>query len=457
MRTFWTWGWICCLAIGGADWQTATSADADHVVIISVDGLPAYLLSDPNASLPTIRGLAKSGAYAEGMIASNPSVTWPNHTSLVTGVRPAKHGVLFNGVLERGGPGLPVRVNPRTDRRELVHAPTLDEVLLKAGKTTVSINWPCTRNSGTLAVDFPDSPDTLNYTTPEFLQELHDAGILSAEQRDGFNKLMGPARDEVWTRAACHAIRTRKPPLLLLHLLNLDSSHHKYGPLTLGGYSAVAIADRWVQEVVQALTDAGIRERTTIFVVSDHGFIAIPKTIQPNVVLRQAGLLTVEGNNVTAAKVHAYPEGGIAMVYLTVPETRAADRDRVIELFKNHEGIADIVLPSDFAKYGLPHPDDYQQMADLILSAKDGYAFNATATGDSAVVESTGTLGTHGFLSTNPKMNAFFVASGAGIRPGSSLGVIENIDVAPTAAKLLGMTLPEVDGRVLTEILSPSR
>lgn len=450
--------WFCCVVFGFSLClpQSARAAEplAEHVILISVDGLPAYLFDDPNASMPTLRKLAARGAVAEGMTVSNPSVTWPNHTTLVTGVRPEKHGVLFNGVLEKGGPGLPIRVNPRTDKSALVHAPTLYEALHALGRPTVSINWPCTRNSGILAVDFPDSPETLDFTTPEFLDEMEAAGLFTANQRANFSKLMGPARDEIWTNAACHAIRTRKPPLLLLHLLNLDSSHHRYGPQTLAGYSAVAAADRWLQEVVNAVAEAGIQDKTTILVVADHGFIAIPKTIQPNVALRKAGLLTVEGNNVTAARAQIYPEGGIAMLYLTVPESKDADRERVIELFREQEGIAAIVTPDQFAKYGLPSPDEYEQMADLILAAKDGYGFSGTATGEDVVVTSTGTIGTHGFLSTNPKMNAMFVAVGAGIRPGAKLGLIENIDVTPTMARLLGVNFPGADGRVLTEILT---
>src|SRR5262245_52515947 len=71
-----------------------------HVIVVCIDGLAAYLLDDPKVPLPTIRRLAREGCVAEGgMEVCNPSVTWPNHTTLVSGVRPAKHGVLANGVL----------------------------------------------------------------------------------------------------------------------------------------------------------------------------------------------------------------------------------------------------------------------------------------------------------------------------------------------------------------------
>src|SRR5687768_12909992 len=72
-----------------------------HVILITIDGLAAYYLTDAKAPIPTLRRLAAEGAVAEGMRVSNPAITWPNHTTLITGVQPAKHSVLFNGVLTR--------------------------------------------------------------------------------------------------------------------------------------------------------------------------------------------------------------------------------------------------------------------------------------------------------------------------------------------------------------------
>ena len=430
----------------------AASPEDQHVLVICIDGLPAYLLEDPSAPLANVRGLAKAGTVAEGMSVSNPSVTWPNHTSMVTGATPRKHGVLFNGVLERGSVGLPVRVDAKRDKSDLVRIPTVYDVLHKAGLSTVGINWPCTRNSGTLDVDVPDSPDMFQHSTPSFLARMKEAGLLDDATRDGFSKLGPSARDELWTRAACHAIRTVKPRFTLLHLLNCDALHHRHGPQTWAGYAAVGYADSCVGEVLRAVADAGLTDKTTVFIVADHGFMSIPKTIQPNVLLRQAGLLTVENDKIATARAQVIPEGGIGMVYLTVPETAAEDRRKVIELFREQEGIERILEPKDYAEYGLPQPDEYRQMADLILVGKDGYGFNDKGAGEDRIIESVTTLGTHGFLSTHSKMNAIFVASGAGVRSGGKLGVIRNIDLAPTVAKLFGVSLPAAEGRVLSEL-----
>jgi len=428
-----------------------------HAVVICIDGLPAYLFDDPTVSMPTIRRLAANGVRAKGMVVSNPSVTWPNHTSLTTGVRPEKHGVLFNGVLERPGIGLPVKVNPRKDKSDLIHATTIYDALHAVGLTTSAINWPCTRNATSLVDNFPDVPEAFDHTTPQLIEEMKQAGLLTAKDIEGFNKLSGPARDRIWTDAVCHSIRTRKPNLVLFHALNLDGTHHKYGPRTSAGHTAVAFADTLVRDVVQAIDAAGIREQTTIFIVSDHGFMAIPKTLQPNVVLRQAGLLTLEGTQISTARAHVIPEGGIGMLYLTVPDHIEEEKQKVIELFQNREGIAAVLTPEDFQKYGLPQPREYPQMADLILVAKDGYGIGATAVGEDFVVKSDVTLGTHGFLSTNPLMNATCIVSGAQIHQGVTIDVVENIDVTPTIAHLLGIEFKTADGKVLTQVLRDAK
>src|SRR5262245_26727028 len=143
---------LLCLLVGIVESALGQEPDSDrHVVIISVDGFAAYLLDDPKAPIPNIRQLARDGAVvAGGMKVSNPSVTWPNHTSLVTGVRPDKHGVLVNGIFVRRGAGIPVTIDPRKDKQDLVRVPTLFDAAKAAGLTTAEINWPCTRGAATL-------------------------------------------------------------------------------------------------------------------------------------------------------------------------------------------------------------------------------------------------------------------------------------------------------------------
>ena len=118
------------------------------MVLITIDGFPAEMFSNPKTHIPRIRQLAAQGVAAAGMRVSTPSVTWPNHTTLVTGVHPAKHSVFYNGVLTRRGADVPVSVDPRRDKTELVAVPTVYDLLHDAGLRTAAINWPCTRGGG---------------------------------------------------------------------------------------------------------------------------------------------------------------------------------------------------------------------------------------------------------------------------------------------------------------------
>ena len=436
----------------------AAASTNHHVILITIDGLAAYYLSDAKAPIPTLRKLAAEGATAEGMRVANPAITWPNHTTLVTGMQPAKHSVLFNGVLLRPGAGLAVRVDGAKDKSELVAVPTLYDHLHRAGYRTADINWPCTRGATTLDDSFPDVPDQIAHMTPRLRDELIAARWLVGTNDVAFKEQSAPVKDQIWTAAAAHVIRERRPNFMLIHMLITDSTQHKYGPQSPAAYAAVALADAQLAEILRALHAAGIRERTTLFVTADHGFETALKLVNPNVAFRKAGLLeTTATPALLRARAQIVSEGGIAMVYFTNPETLAADRAKVIELMRAQEGIADVLHPDQFAALGMPDPAKNRQMAELILVAKEGYAFYNEARGEEVVTEVTlaaGNQGHHGFLSTNPKMNASFIAWGRGIKPGVKLGLIRNVDVAPTMAKLLEQPLPGADGRVLTELLA---
>jgi predicted AlkP superfamily pyrophosphatase or phosphodiesterase len=441
---------ISLLAAGAG----GAAAAERHVVLILIDGLPAYLLDDPRASLPVIRDLAGRGVAAEGgMRVSDPSLTWPNQTSLVTGSHADRHGVLFNGRLERRGPGRLVEYFASGTQQELVRVPLLFDVLKRAGQTSAAINWPCTRGSTSIDDNFPDVPDALTYTTPRLKEELARDGSLG--RFAGANDVV---QDEIWTEATCRIIRDRMPRFVALHLNNVDAAHHRYGPKSAPGYAAVALNDANVGRVLRALDQAGVRDQTAVFIVADHGFIATPKTLRPNAILHRERLLSVEGGRIVSGRVFAVSAGGIAMVYLTDPATAPRDRETVIRLFRGAEGIAGIIEPTGYSRYHLPQPADNPAMGDLVLAAAEGYAFGLEATGDDLVVANENpAAGAHGFLSTEPKMNAIFVASGAGIRAGTRIGTIENIDVAPTIARVLGLRLEDASGRVLEEILQRPR
>lgn len=434
------------------------AASGNHVLLVTLDGVGAYNLADTNASLPTLRRLRREGASAEGVRISNPAVTWPNHTTLVSGVHPDRHSVLFNGILRRQGPGRPVVIEPEHDRSELVAVPTLVDRAHEAGLRTAEINWPCTRGSRSFDLSFPDVPQPVRHMTPSLRDELVASGVLESPEDAAFQGHSAAFRDRVWTESAVHVVRRHRPNLMLLHFLVCDSVQHRYGPQSPAAHAAMALVDSQLAAVLKAVDDAGLRRRTTVIVTADHGFETALKRIQPNVALRKAGLLEVGmAPGFLRADVQSISEGGTALVYVTDPGRRTELLPKARALLEKMEGVAEVLGRDRFAALHYPDPEVNPQMADLVVVGKPGYAFGNEAHGDAEVAEvtlSNGNQGHHGFLSSHPRMAPFLVLWGRGIRKGARTGFVDNVDIAPTMGRLLRTPLPGTEGRVLGELLS---
>jgi len=285
--------------------QPRRTGSANHVVVISLDGFGGWALDDPYLPVATLRRLAAAGAVAKAMRPVDPTVTWANHTSMVTGVPPARHGVIFNGLLIRDA-GVPPRVEPWRDKNELVHARTLYDAARERGLTTAQVDWVAIQNAPTITWEFPERPDPKGVIA----QETVKAGILSQADLEAFQTKNILWRDHIWTQAAAHILRHHRPNLLLFHLLNLDSTQHRYGPRTPASMDAMAHLDSQVTTIVTTLEKSGLLANTTLFVVSDHGFKTVKRQIRPNVVFAKAGLITVDSGKITGARVYSVPEGG---------------------------------------------------------------------------------------------------------------------------------------------------
>jgi len=412
------------------------------VIVISLDGFPAYALDDPRLPIPNLRKLAREGVIASSMQPVNPTVTWPNHTALVTGVNTAQHQVLFNGLLVRPPDGGRPTIEPWRNKDQLVHAPTIYDIAFNAGLTTAQVDWVAINGAKTITWQFPELPDP----NGRIERELIDAGTVTPEQLRKFEDSSQAWQDDIWTVAAVDIIEKHKPNLLLLHLLTLDDINHAYGPMTPASVTAMAFVDAKVKDIVDAVNRTGLTQKTTFIVVSDHGFRAYKNKIRPNVLLREKGLLSEESDK-SQADAWVMPEGGTAGVYLSNPDRRAELIPELKKLFTNAEGIEAVYGDDRFHDLGYPIPGSSDQAPDLVLAAAPDYMFSGESEGD--YVTHGVNSGTHGYLNTDPQMQAIFIASGVGTPKGVRLGRISNLDVAPTIAALLGLRMQNISGHPL--------
>ncbi|RRA50067.1 alkaline phosphatase family protein [Acidipila sp. EB88] len=417
------------------------------VVLITIDGFPARALADPRLPMPTLRMLEAQGAHAEAMQPINPTVTWPNHTALITGVNAATHHVMANGLIRFPADGTAPVVEPWVPKAELVHAETLYEALAKQGMTTGQVDWVAIYGAAGVQWQFGEKPEP----DGPIAKELIAAHLVTREQIAGFSEDSSAAwRDQVWTEAAVDILTRHTPNLLLLHLLETDSLQHEYGPLTPAAFAAYAYADACIRRVVDAAREAGVLDRTTFVLASDHGFASYTHTLRPNAVLLQQGLLqnehgTVHGN------VWVKAEGGAAEVFIRDPAQKASLLPRLRSAFSAVPGIEAVYSNAEAQQIGIPLLAATDQAPDLYLAARPDYAF-----GDDAAlpVEQDGApRGQHGYLNTDPDMNALLILSGAQVRAGVNLGRITNLQVAPTLAQILGVALPAAKAAPLGQAL----
>lgn len=443
------------LPLVGAVTLPAQTPRAEHVVLISIDGLRPEFYRDPvSFGAPTIQQMARDGVHALGVRGVFPSVTYPSHTTLLTGATPARHGIYYNSPFEPAG---------QTGRwywdADSIRVPTLFSALRKAGRTSAAVMWPVTVGA---PVDFL-VPEvwSLDSSVERILpmRQLATPGLVEELERDATGRLEGRAnfngdwltRDDRLGAMAAHILETRRPALTALHLIGTDHFQHEQGRTGDRVSRAVAALDRAVGQLVDAAERAGILDRTTFIVTGDHGFVNTQLRVDPNVRLAAAGLQdTTPDRGRWRATFHV--EGGAAFLHVRDARDTAAittARRALDSAPASERRLYRIVERAELDVVGA------DPRVPFALTAVNGVRMGGASTGPS-VRGSSG--GTHGYFPTDmPEILTGFVAWGAGIRHGMVLPVMDLTDVAPLVATLLGVPFAPLDGVLQAGVLTTGR
>ena len=416
-----------------------------RVIVISIDGFAAFYWRDPAVRAPVLRQLAERGALAAGMETVFPSTTWPTHASLVTGVSPRAHGVVANHILNRTTLAPEdLTGDPIYDAPDLLRAQTVYDRAHAAGLRTAAIDWPATRNATTLDFNLPFFKDQHVFETQTARGVWEELGALGYPLHRQGEWAQLPKRfykDEMVGSVAAHVARRHEPNLLLVHFLCVDSFQHLYGPRSPEAYWAIEYVDGLIGRFLDSMPTS-IADETSVFVVSDHGFLPSTREIRPNVRLRRLGALR---------QARFVMNHGAGALYRLDADERALEQlAREIETM---EGVSGMWSAGDYPALGLPAPADHPQVADVMFEAAPGYSFGDVSEGDDEHGASK-YLGTHGQRPTYADNAAFFLASGAGIARGREIAQIKSRQVAPTVARVLGVDMGAVEGSVLKQALA---
>ena len=418
------------------------------LVLISIDGLrPDYVLEADRYGLriPELRRLLREGAHARGVHGVLPTVTYPSHTTLVTGVAPARHGILANRTFDplgRNGEGW-------FWYAEDIKAQTLWDAAADAGLTTASVDWPVTVGAR-IRWNVPQVWRAGTTDDRKLSRAVSTAGLLSEIER-----AVGPwPAGEAWKveddrrKAAfsVYLIESKKPDFHLCYFSSLDEAQHASGPGSPQALAALEEIDRLIGWIRTA-AERGGREPVHIAVVSDHGFAFSDRYLEINESLHRAGLYQADARgHVTSWRALAWNAGGCAAIMLRDPRDQDARRE-VAALLRRlradpRNGIETVMTGAEARAAG-GFPD-----AAFVVGGR-AYAEGAARVQPAAYGASSTLHGEHGYLPDNPDMDASFFVAGPGIAPGSDLGRIDMRDVAPTLADLLRVSLPAAEGRDL--------
>jgi len=408
---------------------------ARHVLVISVDGMGSSSYTHPPAGvrIPNIRRLMERGSFADAVEGVYPTVTYPSHTTLVTGRMPFEHGIYTNLASRQAGKNS----EDWFWFADAIKSPTLWDEARAQHLTTASVAWPVTVGAH-IDWDVPEIWDPAKGEVPDALYVARHMDVTTALEVGMALGLppRGSEDDENRVRLASYFLTKHRPNLTLVHLEGLDLAEHATGPGSKRSLAILGREDFHIGELLAALKEAGLESTTDVFVVSDHGFLSIVRDIQPNVLLVKAGLLTADfAGNITGGKIATVSNGGSFFIYWPEGTDFSAEVRAALKPITD-QGLAYAVLDQENLKRMGADPH-----ARLALDAPDGAEFTELATGP-LVKPLTAREGTHGFLPSRPGLQSAFIAYGPDVQSGVDLGLIQMTEIAPTILRAMGIQDP---------------
>jgi hypothetical protein len=441
-----------CLVLPTASLHAQPPQQHQPVLLISIDGMrPDYVTGadEHHLRIPTLRHILTTGTFADGVIGVLPTVTYPSHTTLITGVWPKEHGILNNQ-----------RFDPERKLSgawywyaDQIKVPTLWSAAHDAGLGTASVGWPVTVDATSIDYDLPEYWRTPSLGVPanpddRFLMNAisrPDGEIARISERTGTPYMMGNdtslAGDEVKTIYALDILQQHRPQFMTIHLSSLDEEEHFHGPFSTEADADLEGLDGMVQRLVAK--ELSIYPNAVIAIVSDHGFAPVEHDVNLAIPFLQAGLIqtgkSLFGTTVvTSWQAEPWPSGCVAPIMLHDPAD-AATRTKVEQLLQHlsadpANGIEAVLDHSATTQLG-GFPD-----AAFLVTFKTGYCNGGALTG--ALVSPSLEKGAHGYnIATTPAMRSSFFVIGKGIAMGKDLGIVDMRQIAPTLAHILGVTL----------------
>ncbi|MGO1540530.1 MAG: ectonucleotide pyrophosphatase/phosphodiesterase [Luteimonas sp.] len=378
--------------------QAAGSTPAPYtLLLVSLDGVHPDDLA--RGDTPNLARLAGEGVQAEWMTPSYPALTFPNHYTLVTGLRPDRHGLVHN-----------VMHTPELGRFTLSDREAVGDRRWWDGAEPL---WVTAENAGmpTATLFWPGSEAPVRGVQPT-RWTLFDAGLPMAERVD---RVLGWLSEPAGTR----------PRLATLYFEHPDSAGHGHGPGSPELREAMRAVDAQVGRLLEGIERGGLAGSVDLVIVSDHGMAQVP---EGNVVAFEEMVDAADAEPVTFGQV---------VGFRPLPGREAAAESTLLGAHDRYDCWRKEQMPARW------HYGSHLRIPPIVCQMHEGWdAIPAR------FIERRppGTRGSHGFDPELPSMRAIFIARGPSFASGVRLPPFDNVDVYPLLARLLGVEPAEHDG-----------
>jgi len=412
-------------------------ASPERAIVVTIASLtPVAYLGSPGSppDMPFLASRAAAGVAADSVDAVAPAAPRPVHATLLTGRLPSHHGVTGELMLNEFGAADPAPSDGFSPR-----GPTLVSAARERGLRTALLGWPA---SAGLAADltFPERYPADVAPWPALLQTVATPAIRDAALKLGGDSpgagQDGPQRDALLVGLVCETLRSAPvPQLVLVHLSQTAAAVRAHGPDAPETRASFSSVDTQLRRLVECVDAAGLGRRTAFFVAGDGGAEDVHAVLEPNVVLAEAGLVVPSRTSAFAVQrwaAYARPAGGSAFVHAG-KEADAVLARRALSDATAATGAFRIVTADEMVRRGAD-PEAW-----FGLDAEPGYQFGAGV--QVPAVHAAAERGGAGYFSQSARTAPGFVAFGAGVRERVRIPRMRQIDVAPTVASLLGLSL----------------
>lgn len=431
--------------------------ESKYLIVISFDAVSSDDI-DKLEKLDNFKYLMDNGSVIKNVESVYPTLTYPAHATIMTGMYPKNHGIINNTLNKFSD------INPDWYwYRKYVKTKTLYDLASEKGLTTAALLWPVagrSRINYNLAEIFAPKPWQNQLVMSALAGSLKYQ--LDLNKRFGHlrNGLSQPALDNFVHESVKYTIDKYKPNLLLIHYTDVDTNRHYHGYNSKEANDALLRHDKRLGEIIKALKEANIFEESTIVALGDHSALDGNYMIRLNSLFRENGLLEVNKKGIiTSYKAVAKNCDGSSYVYLkdkNDTDTYKKVKELLENLKNSDKSPIDFILNSKEAEDEGADPN-----CSFMVEGNLNYYFVDETLGK--VIEKVKesevgkvphrTKATHGYHPKKPNYNTFFMAFGKGIKKGVKIDGGKLINHGPTLAKILGVDLGKTDGEAEERIL----